>query len=570
VYQFPKNPLFSLPWADSVYLRICISSETLPQLLLPYILNRKSSYGSHLIAAPQDLPIPQNTPQKVVIEFSSPNIASEFHGKHLRSTILGKFISIIHEAMGWQVTKVNYLGDWGKDLALLGVGWERFGSEEAFEREPVPHLLEVFHKVHELFLPEQVESKRARDEAKKKGEDELQVTADIESKGLFAERNAFFKRMEEGDEKAVAQAKRIRDVNIDKYAEFYAQLGITFDEYAGESQASHEVMSDIERTLKEKDICEESGGAWVIDMKKHGGKSGAAILRDRTGSSTYFLRYLAAVVERSRKQDFDKMIFVAADRSGHYARLQKVIELLGMAELAKKLQHVSFNDNSHMMEELGHGYQPHDILDRVEGAMSGVLEADKAKAQLIGEPVEASKGLGVIALMIQEVSTKRASDHAFSIGSMTSFKSGTGLDLQYHYAKLCSTLKAHPSDTPPSTEDYGSLSKEEHTSLLLTLGQYPEIVLATFRSLEPSNIMAYLHTVLEQLQDCMDEDEDEPEGEGTTNEEKGEEKGTAEITPALAALYESARIVLENGMKLLGVLPVEDSRTYRAGTPIAD
>jgi arginyl-tRNA synthetase len=537
---------------------------------LPYILNRKSSYGSHLIAAPQDLPTPQNTSQKVVIEFSSPNIASEFHGKHLRSTILGKFISTFHEAMGWQVTKVNYLGDWGKDLALLGVGWERFGSEEAFEREPVSHLLEVFHKVHELFLPEQVESKRARDEAKKKGEDELQVTADIESKGLFAERNAFFKRMEEGDEKAVAQAKRIRDVNIDKYAEFYARLSITFDEYAGESQASHEVMSDIEQTLKNNGICEESGGAWVIDMKKHGGKSGAAILRDRTGSSTYFLRYLAAVVERSRKQDFDKMIFVAADRSGHYARLQKVIELLGMTELAKKLQHVSFNDNTHMMDELGHGYQPHDILDRVEGAMSESLEADKTKAQLFGEPVEASKGLGVIALMTQEVSTKRTSDHAFNIGSMTSFKSGTGLDVQYRYAKLCSTLKAHPSGTPPSTEDYGSLSKEEHTSLLLTLGQYPEIVLATFRSLEPSNIMAYLHTVFEQLQDCMDEDEDEPEGEGTTNGEKGEEKGTAEITPALAALYESARIVLENGMKLLGVLPVEDSRRYRADTPIAD
>jgi arginyl-tRNA synthetase len=252
--------------------------QTLPRLLLPYIDDRKDLYGQDVSPGLRDPAAPELGRQKLVIEFSSPNIASEFQGKHLRSTILGAYIGNLHESMGWDVVRINYLGDWDKPIGLLVVGWEKFGSEELFQANPAGHLLDVYNKINDLFIPEQAASKKARHE----GGD----TADIEAHGLFAERNAFFKRMEDSEEKAMAFWKRVRDVGIETYSKFYNQLNVSFDEYSGESQVDPKTMAEVEEILKSKGLCEESGGAWTIDLKKKGAKSGMAIIRDRTGGST--------------------------------------------------------------------------------------------------------------------------------------------------------------------------------------------------------------------------------------------------------------------------------------------
>lgn len=101
--------------------------------------------------------------KKVIVEFSSPNIAKEFHAGHLRSTIIGAYISNLYKSMGWDVLKINYLGDWGKQFGLLAVGWQKFGSEELFQKEPLKHLLDVYVKINALFKSEQEASKSARD-----------------------------------------------------------------------------------------------------------------------------------------------------------------------------------------------------------------------------------------------------------------------------------------------------------------------------------------------------------------------------------------------------------------------
>jgi arginyl-tRNA synthetase len=556
--KYPTNSLFDLPWPDGFYLRVCIKPSALPRIILPYIHDRRESYGSDSVPGIHDSSLSGKT-QKAVIEFSCPNIARDFEGKHLRSTILGAFVGNIYKKRAWQITQVNYLGDWGKDIALVGVGWEKFGSEEEYEKDPVAHLLEVYHKIHELFHPEQVAYKNARDEAKKHGQDEVEATAEIEGKGLFAERNAFFKRMEAGDEQAVALSKRIRDVNINNYAEFYARLGITFDEYTGESQVNQEIVAEIEEMLKDKGISEEGGGAWVIDMTKYGARAGHAIVRDRNGSTTYFLRYLAAVVERYRREQFDKMIFVAADKSAHFSKLFKVIEALGMSEVAGKLHHVQLSDVSRMGEKLGQGYQPHGILDQCENGALEALKSHEEIAKAIGSPEEVAGKVGITALLAQEASTKRQAEHAFDIGTMTSFKPGTGPYLQYRHAQLCSILKEHKRDTELPTEELGSLDGEEHAAFLLLLGQYPEIIQSTHKSLEPSHIMTYLQSLVEHLSNCLDEEEDREkvaEGDEEGGEENEEPDEREKITSAHAALYEASCIVLENGMRLLNLTPI--------------
>lgn len=487
------------------------------------------------------------------MEFSSPNITSEFQGKHLRSTIIGAFISRMYESLGWDVTRINYLGDWGKPIALLKVGWDKFGSEEAFEKDAVGHLLDVNHQIEELFRPEQVASKKARDDAAKEGRDEGEAQVEIESQGIFAERNEAFKKLEAGDESIVSFWERVRRANIENYTSFYEQLGIRFDEYSGESKVSQEVMTEVEQLLREKGLSEESGGAWIVHMQKLGAKAGTAIIRDRSGSSTYLLRDLAAVLERFRKHACDKMIYVvASDNSVHFAHLFRILEALDMKDLAGRLQHVRFNDVSKMATTLGKGYKPQAILDECERAMRVLSDADADKAALLGSSEQATKALAKSALLLQELSTRATSVHAFDTSALASFRPGTGPELQFWYTKICALLNGQTPSAELAAEQYDSLADEDQANLLRILAQYPEVVNATLHSLEPAGIVTYLTAVAEQLSDCL-----------------GEDYKDDVVSPGFAALLEATRIVLQNGMKLLGVVPIPDLPQERVDTPVA-
>ncbi|CAO2649058.1 Nn.00g100070.m01.CDS01 [Neocucurbitaria sp. VM-36] len=548
--RFPRDhSLFLLPFLEGVHFRVFARPEAVPRLFLPFILDRNDSYGSR---SSNSGPSSSEGRNKLVVEFSSPNITSEFQGKHLRSTIIGAFISRLYELMGWDVTRINYLGDWGKPIALLHVGWSKYGSEEAYKADPVGHLLEVYHKIEEDFKPEQDASRHARDEAAREGKDEGEAQVEIESRGIFADRNDAFKKLEDGEEHTVAFWKRVRDVNIDNYTRFYEKLGIRFDEYSGESQVSPEVMIEVEHMLRDKNLSEESGGAWIIHMQNLGAKAGTAIIRDRSGSSTYLLRDLAAVLERSRKHSFDKMIYVvASDNSVHFTQLFKILEALDVKEVTGKLQHVKFSEVSKMAAKLGKGYKPQAVLDKCEEAMQTLSEVDSEKVAVMGGLDLTTEPLATSALLVQELSTRSATVHNFDTSMLASFKLGSGPDLQYWITKLHLLLKGTTPTIDLAGDDYEALADEDQVNLLRILGQYPEVTNATYHSLEPSGIVAYLASVTEQLSECLGEDEED-----------------ASVTPGLAALYEATRIVLENGMKLLGLTPFSHLPPSRADTPV--
>ena len=130
------------------------------------------------------------------MEFSSPNIAKQFHAGHLRSTIIGGFICNLYESAGWDVTRLNYLGDWGRQYGMLAIGWQRFGSEETLAADPIGHLVDIYVKVFAIFEPADLAIKAAA----KRGED----TTEMESTGIVGEVKAYFKKMEDGDPEALA------------------------------------------------------------------------------------------------------------------------------------------------------------------------------------------------------------------------------------------------------------------------------------------------------------------------------------------------------------------------------
>ncbi|KAI1385571.1 arginyl-tRNA synthetase [Hypoxylon trugodes] len=555
--KFSSTPLFQLPLPDGVHLRFVFSTSTLPRLILSYIDDRMEQYGRVGLLGDQTKTSANGIPKKAVIEFSSPNLATEFNSSHLRSTILGAQIANLYESAGWDVVRMNFLGDWGKEIGLLGVGWNKFGSEEAFQSNPMGHLYEVYEKISEQFKPEKDASRKARDEGR--------GTAEIEGKGIFAERDGFSKRMEDGEPDEVNFWKRIRDATIAYYTDTYERLNIKFDEFSGESQVSPESIAEVESVLKEKGIYQESDGSWIIDFSKHGPKSlGVSVLRGRTGSTSYLLRDIAAVLDRNKKYSFDKMVYVvAADQDVHFQKVFQALRYMGHDELATKLEHVSFGKVQGLSQQLGEVHLLSDILDSSIKQMSEALSSDQNDHPGIDNSDKSAEILGITSLIAQYCgSSKRTTGYNIGTKKLVSFEGETGTTLQLCYAKIS---ESDTDEAVLANVDYTHLQDDLWTEVIRVIAQYPDVVDVAFRSHEPSAVLAYLFRLSEELGNCLEEEEEEDDnGEGDNGENGGsgndnhaaDSRDPPEAILAQAVLYKHARQVLKNGMAILGITPV--------------
>jgi arginyl-tRNA synthetase len=487
---------------------------------------------------------PGSGKKRVIVEFSRPNIAREFTAAHLKSSILGAFVANLHEAMGYSVVRINYLGDWGKNLGLLGVGWQKYGSEEVLNQQT-----DLFRYIHDLYTRMEGEL-RPEQEARKKARDDGQDASALENQGLFAERDATFKRMEDGEPGAIALWKKLRAISIEYYVETYARLNIKFDEYSGESQVSldSEAVAQVESMLKEKDIWEEQNGAWVIDFDKHGARLGTAAVRDRNGSTTYLLRDIATVFDRLKTHAFDKMVYVVCEHDVHFRQVFKAVELMGRADVANKLHHITFTKANGHASHLGNAQLLGDILDQCENHMREAMATSPDQYQI--ENCNA-KVVGINSLVLQELSSRKSHNNGLDFNLLTLSEGETGTNLQLCYARLCSaiaSLAANPSPEEVAHIDYTSLLDPPWCDILRLIARYPDVTHSAFRNLDPGIILSYLFSVVEELTGCLDDvDKGEVDGEGSAAGSKD---------AARAVLYENVRQVLENGMKLLGTTPI--------------
>ncbi|TVY71037.1 Arginine--tRNA ligase [Fusarium oxysporum f. sp. cubense] len=535
--KLPRTPPFGCPLRDGIRLQVYFSPNTLPRLLLSYISDRSSSYGYDTSLGLTDPASPDGSKKKVIVEYSSPNMASEFQVSHLRSTLIGTYIANIYASMGWDVVKMNYLGDWGKQIGLLAAGWERFGSEDEFAKQPLRHLLEVNHKIQDLFKPEMEECKIA----KAKGQD----VTDIESRGLYAERDILFKKMEDKEPEAIAVWQRFRDATVRDYADSYAQLGATFDEYSGESQVTAESIAEVEQILKDKGIYEEHEDSWKIDFSKHDAKGlSLAVLRYRNGTTSYLLRDLAAVFDRYKKHKFDKMIYVVAmEQEMHFHRVTKTLELMGRHDLAERIQHLPFAKINGLPEELKEAALLSDYLDGCRSISHAGLDKDDEEASYVDKSENSVRQLSLAGLFIQDHYHKRTTSYAIDPKKMISLEGETGAAIQNCYARLLAQLGSEPAQFDYTTLDHTSLETADYSELLRILLQYPDAAHGSFKTLEPSFIVGYLLRLVDQLMLTLDDDDEK------------DWAGLEAANEARLALYENTRQVFENALRLLGVAP---------------
>jgi arginyl-tRNA synthetase len=545
--KFPESPLVHKPTAAGTFLQFFFKADKLAELLIPTILSKKQAFGRNPYNGLKDPSDPSKGRKKIIVEFSSPNIAKPFHAGHLRSTIIGGFLGHLYEAAGWDVVRMNYLGDWGKQYGLLALGFEEFGSEEALKADPINHLYEVYVQINKLNEEQKEEIKAL--EAEGKTED----AAKKKEEALDEQARRYFKAMEDGEEKALAQWKRFRDLSIVRYKETYARLNIQFDEYAGESQVKQEDMDASAKIMEEKGISEESEGAIIVDFAKHvPGKPGKSlerpVIRKKDGTALYLTRDISEMLARERKHHFDQMIYVVASAQDlHLKQLFKIIELMGYTDLAKKVQHINFGLVLGMSTRKGTVKFLDDILRDVSDHMHEVMKKNQAKYEQVENPEAVADILGISSVMVQDMSGKRINNYKFDMDVMTSFEGDTGPYLQYAHARLCSITRkvkeAGLTEEEIASADLTLLTEPHAVNLIRVVSQYPDVVQNTLKTLEPTTILTYLFKMTHTLSQSYDH-----------LRILGSEK---EVQKARMSLYDASRVVLNNGMRLLGLTPVE-------------
>ncbi|KAI9809991.1 MAG: hypothetical protein M1827_006758 [Pycnora praestabilis] len=549
--RFSESPLIEKPVVNGTFLQFFFKPEGLQKIVLPSILNNKAHYGRNPSLGLRDPADPSKGRKRIIVEFSSPNIAKPFHAGHLRSTIIGGFLANLYEGAGWEVIRMNYLGDWGKQYGLLANGYKKFGSEEKLLQDPIGHLYEVYVEINKVKTAEDDKIKALRDEIKvKSGKPEDATVLEEELTKLIDDSEdekarKYFKQMEDGNSDALALWRKFRDLSIDKYKKTYGRLNIHYDDYSGESQVKAESMEGVARTLEETGTSKNSEGAVIVDLTPHSKKLGKALVKKRDGATLYLTRDIGAAVERFDKYHFDKMIYVVASQQDlHLAQLFKIEELMGRKDISEKCQHVNFGMVLGMSTRKGTVRFLDDILKDVGEKMHEVMRANKDKYKQVENPEQVADIVGITAVMVQDMSGKRINNYEFDIIRMTSFEGDTGPYLQYAHARLCSiSRKANLSPSSLQTADLSLLTEPHAILLVRMLAQWPDVVQNTLKTQEPVTVLTYLFQMTHRLSSSYD-----------VLQVVGSEE---EVKKARMALYDGARQVLNNGMKLLGLTPVE-------------
>ncbi|KAK1834449.1 hypothetical protein QBC39DRAFT_424091 [Podospora conica] len=552
--KFPKHPLFVVPWNDGIHVRFFLSPKTLPLVVIPYILDREDGYGSFETAGTSK---PDDHPHnKALIEFSSPNLGPEFRPDHLRSTFIGAFVANVYEAMGWHAVRINYLGDWGKHIGLLGLGWSQHCSEEELENHPDP-----FRLIHELYAKMEEELKPKLAAKKQKARDKLEGGAEEEADkedAIFVDRDAAFQRLEEGDPTAIELWERLHRISKSYYTRTYDRVGVKFADSPGESLVCRnpEALARVETIIKEKGLSESTeDGLTVVNFANHdAARLGVATLRNKDGTTTYLLRDVAAVFDRLEDFNFDKLVYVVGEQEHHFRQLFKLVDLMGRPEVTQKLHHLSFSRGT---KQWGDAKLLGDVLDRVQETFEA-LELDAVPPCL--RDTSKLKTVAINNLIVQELNARNKSQTSgTNLAVLISPEGETGLSLQVIYARLCDAISElqrnlKASEYSPDAADLSALSEAPWIEVVRLLARYPTITSVAYKTLEPSGVLSYLFLIVEELGYCLEEEDDDDEGEGAKQDIDG--ATIAAENAARLRLYQATRQVLENGMRLLNLVPV--------------
>ncbi|MBR6880987.1 MAG: arginine--tRNA ligase [Clostridiales bacterium] len=403
--------------------------------------------------------------KNVIVEFSSPNIAKPFHVGHAFTTILGNSLSRIYKKLGYNVIRMNHLGDYGTQFGKLITAFRLWGDEDKLNEDPITELLRIYVKFHEEEKNDPSLTESAREN---------------------------FKKLEDGCPEEVALWKRFRDMSLVVFEKLYKRLHVEFDNYNGESFYSDKIPAVVDM-LREKGLLTESQGAQVVMLDEY--DLPPCIILKSDGTTIYASRDIAAVLYRKETYNFDKNIYVVGiPQALHFRQVFSVLKKAGY-ECADNCEHVGFGlvkfKNMKFSTRDGNIVLLEDLLNEaVAKTREVIVENAKTRGTDMTEEEidDIAEKVGIGAVIYTYVKSGRERDIVFSWEEMLDFEGDTAPYLIYTYARTRSILrKAAENGIDYSTdkEKASLLTSEEEYALIKSIADFPGSVNKAAASNEP-------------------------------------------------------------------------------------
>lgn len=450
--------------------------------------------------------------KNVTLDYSSPNIAKSFSIGHLRSTMIGNSLKLILQKCGYNTFAINYLGDWGTQFGKMIVAYKKWGNKAEIMSDPIKKLTELYVKFHE----------------------EAENDSALEDEAREA-----FRKMELNDPEYLELWRWIKDESLKESKEIYDLLEIDFDSYNGEA-FFNDKMEPVVEELESKGLLTLDQGAKIVDL---GDDMPPALIKRSDGGSLYITRDLAAVFYRKNEYKFDKILYVVGNEQKlHFNQLKRLIAKMGY-DFADNVEHVNFGlyltNGKKASTRKGNVTKLYDVL---QTAISLAYELINSKNPDLENKEEIAKYVGISAIVFGDLKNYRGLDVEFNLEQSVKFEGQTGPYLQYTGVRIASILKNKDFDV------------DNCDSKLFELPHYFELVkqVAAFKSniekaaveYAPSIIAKYLLGLAQSFNKFYSIEKINAEDEKVRNTN--------------FALAKSVRIVLNEGLRLLGIKYLEE------------
>lgn len=466
----PKEKFQKLEIAGPGFINITVSNHELENELV--LMLKEDRLGVEL----------HQRSEKVIVEYSSVNIAKEMHVGHLRTTIIGESLARLFEYLDYDVLRLNHIGDWGTQFGMLIAYIKKF-HPELFEGTFSADIESLMHWYRE--------SKKLFDEDK-----DFKKAAQLDVVALQA-----------GDKNALKAWKKICEISRIAYEEIYALLNVKIIE-RGES-FYNPYLPDIVKKFVHQGLAIESEGAQCVFLEGFESiekKPLPLIIQKSDGGYNYATTDLAALRHRVEHEKAKRIIYVVdAGQKLHFDMVFKAAERAEIYDRNRvRVEHVGFGN---VLGEDGKKFKTRSgetvrLIDLLMEAIRRAKVIIKERIENISDEElnELATALGMNALKYADLSSLRTKDYHFSFEKMLKFEGNTAAFLLYSYVRILSIIRKSPQgDLSLNPNIHIKIEHPSEISLGIHLRQFGECLKDFEEDLLPNRLCDYLYTLAEKF-----------------------------------------------------------------------
>ncbi|HWE68685.1 MAG TPA: arginine--tRNA ligase [Acidimicrobiales bacterium] len=412
-------------------------------------------------------------PQRLVLDYSGPNMAKEMHIGHLRSTVIGDALARVLTFQGHQVLRENHIGDWGTPFGMLIEYLVDIGGSADAASFSVRDLNEFYGQARKLFDGDPDFAERCRQRVV---------------------------LLQGGDEETLALWEIFVGESLRHIDEVYEMLGVllTDDDVAGES-SYNDLLPVVVGELAAQDLLVEHEGALCVfpaGFENRNGDPLPLIVRKSDQGYGYPATDLACIRDRTGRRGATRLVYVVgAEQALHFRLVFAVATLAGYLPEVSAAVHVGFGmilgpDGKKLASRSGESERLIDLLtegvERAKAAM-GERPSDLSPE----EQAHLARVVGIGAVKYADLSTERMRDYIFDWDRMLAFEGNTGPYLQYAHARVRSIFRR--ADVPPPAPGTRPMVGEApERALAMQLLGFGDAVAATAEAYSAAKLCAYL------------------------------------------------------------------------------